>query len=266
MSANSTVPSPEGAAAAVDGSPLVIVADSAAEAGRAVADRIAGVIAERPDAVVGVATGSSPGPVYRALVEHRAAGLDVSRVTWVALDEYIGLPAGHPESYREVLRRDLVEPLGLDPDRVMVPSADGMRPEDAAARYERRIADLGGVDIQLLGIGSNGHIGFNEPGTPFDSRTRVAHLAERTREDNARFFPSADDVPLECITQGLATIMSARRLVLIASGSYKAAAVAAALGGPVTPECPASIVQRHPDVVVALDPAAAERLPERLAR
>lgn len=227
--------------------------------GQIAAERIAAVIRSHPEAVVGVATGSSPQPVYRALVVLVADGLDVSRVTWFALDEYVGLPAGHPESYREVLRRELA-PLGIDDERLRTPDASHGDPHEAAAAYEREIIAAGGIDVQLVGIGANGHIGFNEPGTPLDAPTHVGTLAERTRLDNARFFGGRDEVPTHCITQGVGTIYRARRIVLVASGSSKALAVREALCGPVSEECPASILQWHPDVTAVLDPAAAALL------
>ena len=221
-------------------------------AGQRVAARIAALIRDKPDAVIGVATGSSPEPVYRALARFVDDGLDASGVRWFALDEYIGLPPGHPQSYRAVLERVLIGPLGLHPTSLHVPDGTAADPEVAAEAYEAAIAGAG-VDLQILGIGGNGHIGFNEPGTPFSATTHRATLTESTRRANARFFPSADAVPVECLTQGLATIMRAGRIELVASGSHKADAVAAAVRGPVTEQCPASILQRHPDVCVNLD-------------
>lgn len=176
---------------------------------------------------------------------------------WFALDEYIGLPPGHPQSYRAVLERVLIRPLGLHPTSLHVPDGGAADPDEAAEAYEAAIAVAGGVDLQILGIGENGHIGFNEPGTPFSATTHRATLTESTRRANARFFPSTNAVPVECLTQGLATIMRAGRIELVASGSHKADAVAAAVRGPVTEQCPASILQRHPDVRVNLDTDAA---------
>lgn len=239
---------------------LEVVADRT-EAGRAVARRITELVAARPHAVVGVATGSSAEPVYAALAEAvRARRLDLGGVRWFALDEYLGLPLGHPQSYREVLRRQLVEPLGLDPRAVHVPDPTG-DPATAGEAYERAIAEVGGVDLQLLGIGANGHLGFNEPGTPFGSRTHLVELTERTRADNARFFTGPGEVtPRYALTQGLATIAGARALELVAFGAAKARALAAAVDGPVHPDCPASLIQRHPCVRVTADDAAAALL------
>ena len=238
----------------------VVIVGAPEEAGRIGADAIERLVRARPDAVLGLATGSSPLPIWQAL---RDRGLDLRRVHGFALDEYVGLPAGHPESYRAVLMREVVEPLGLDPARVEVPGdgADGAGLAGAGEAYEARIEAAGGIDLQVLGIGSNGHIAFNEPGSAFDSRTRVAELAEATRRDNARFFGGdIDRVPTQCITQGIGTILRARRLVLIAQGESKAEALAAALEGPMTVAMPASAIRRHPDVTVIADEAAASRL------
>jgi len=237
---------------------IVIVADAAA-AGAIVADEIARLVRANPEAVLGLATGSTPVPVYAALPS-RLAGVDVSRVRGFALDEYVGLDPAHPESYRSVLTREVVEPLGLDPARVFVPngSLDGI--EHAGDDYERALAEAGGVDLQILGIGTDGHIGFNEPGSSFASATRVKTLTRQTRQDNARFFDSIDDVPRHCITQGLGTILRARHLVLLAFGKGKAEAVAGAVEGPVTASLPASAIQLHPHATVVIDDAAASDL------
>lgn len=235
----------------------VVIVPSARAAGALVAEAIVALVRRRADAVLGLATGSSPEPVYEALVPH--AGL-LRDVRGFALDEYVGLPAGHPQSYRAVIDRAVVEPLGLDPARVRVPGDDGGPLETAGDSYEDDIDDAGGIDLQLLGIGATGHIGFNEPGSSFASRTRVKTLAERTRQDNARFFASSDDVPLHCITQGLGTIRRARHLVLLAFGESKADAVAAAVEGPVTSALPGSAIQLHPHVTVVVDEGAAASL------
>jgi glucosamine-6-phosphate deaminase len=237
---------------------VVIVADAAA-AGAIVADEIARLVRANPGAVLGLATGSTPVPVYAALPS-RLAGVDLSRVRGFALDEYVGLDPSHPESYRSVITREVVEPLGLDPARVHVPDGSLEGIEHAGEFYERALAEAGGVDLQLLGIGTDGHIGFNEPGSSFASLTRVKTLTQQTREDNARFFDRVDDVPRHCITQGLGTILRARHLVLLAFGEGKAAAVAGALEGPVTASLPGSAVQLHPHATVVVDEAAASAL------
>jgi glucosamine-6-phosphate deaminase len=235
----------------------IVIVDTPEVAGRIAADRIAALVARRPDAVLGLATGSTPLPVWAAL---RERGTDLSRVRGFALDEYLGLPPDHPESYRSVLQREVVEPLGLDPALVRVPGDDAGPLEGAGARYEEAIRRAGGVDLQILGIGRTGHIGFNEPGSSLASRTRVKTLTDATRRDNARFFASIDEVPRHCLTQGLGTILDARELVLLAFGAAKADAIAGAVEGPVSASLPASVIQLHPDVTVVLDEAAASRL------
>jgi glucosamine-6-phosphate deaminase len=239
---------------------IVVVSDQQA-AGELAARNMVDLIQRRPDAVLGLATGSTPLALYRALAAQVAAeDVDVSRVRGFALDEYVGLPQGHPESYRAVITREVVEPLGLTPSLIHVPngSLDGI--EHAGADYEAAILAAGGVDVQVLGIGTDGHIGFNEPGSSFASVTRVKTLTEQTRRDNARFFPSEADVPMHCITQGLGTILRARHLLLLAFGEGKAAAVAGAVEGPVTASNPGSAIQLHPHATVIVDEAAASRL------
>lgn len=235
----------------------IFVVPDASAAGAVAAGILAAVVRSKPDAVLGVATGSSPLPVYAALAEHR---LDMSRVRAFALDEYVGLAPGHPQSYAEVVRREVTERLALKPAQVAVPDGAAADPHAAAARYDAAIRESGGVDVQLLGIGHNGHIAFNEPGSELDSRTRVEVLAERTRQANARYFRSLGDVPARCITQGLGTILEARQLLLVVHGADKADVLAAALSGPVSSECPGSVLQLHPHVTVVVDQAAASRL------
>jgi glucosamine-6-phosphate deaminase len=234
----------------------IVIVDSDVAAGALAASFIESLVAEKPDPVLGLATGSTPLTTWTAL---RERALDLSRVRGFALDEYIGLPAGHRESYRSVITREVVEPLGLDPALVRVPGDDG--PVDGAGdRYEAAITAAGGVDLQVLGIGRTGHIGFNEPGSSLASLTRVKTLTEKTRADNARFFPTPDDVPRHCLTQGLGTILRARHLVLLAFGESKAAAIAAAVEGPVTSSLPGSAIQLHPTVTVIVDEAAGSLL------
>jgi glucosamine-6-phosphate deaminase len=235
---------------------VVIVASQDA-AGEITADAVAALVARKPDAVLGLATGSTPLSSYAAIGRR---GLDLSGVRGFALDEYVGLPAGHPESYRAVITREVVEPLGMTPALVRVPGDDGGSLEGAGERYEADLVAAGGIDIQLLGIGSTGHIGFNEPGSSFGSLTRIKTLTERTRADNARFFASPADVPLHCLTQGLGTILRARHLILLAFGESKAPAIAAAIEGPLTASAPGSAVQLHPRVTVIVDEEAASQL------
>lgn len=239
----------------------IVIVGSSTEVGRIAAAKIGQVIRGRADAVLGVATGSSPLAIYAELSRQvREEGFDCSAVRAFALDEYVGLPAGHPESYRSVIRRDVVEPLGLTPSRVHVPDGTAADVVGACAAYEHQIRELGPVDIQILGIGSNGHIGFNEPTSSFASRTRIKTLAPKTRADNARFFNSYEEVPTHCLTQGLATILDAKRLVLVAQGEKKADAVAKMVEGPVSSMCPGSALQLHADATVVVDQAAASRL------
>jgi glucosamine-6-phosphate deaminase len=239
----------------------VVIMPSAAEVGLLAARKIARLVNGKPDTVLGLATGSSPLAIYAALADHvRDGTLDTSRVSGFALDEYVGIPAGHPESYASVIDREVTVPLRLDPERVHVPDGRADDLELACERYEDAIRAAGGVDLQILGIGANGHVGFNEPTSSFASRTRIKTLTERTRGDNARFFASADEVPTHCLTQGLGTISDARELLLVAQGPQKAAAVAAAVEGPLTSVCPASVLQLHRRATVMVDEAAAADL------
>ena len=239
----------------------IVIAGSPAEVGRLAASKISQLVRRQPDAVLGLATGSSPLAIYAELARQvREEGLECSAVRAFALDEYVGLPAEHPESYHSVIRRDVVEPLRLDPAAVHVPDGTAADADAACAEYERLITEAGGIEIQILGIGANGHIGFNEPTSSFASRTRIKTLAPQTRADNARFFDSPEEVPTHCLTQGLGTILDARRLVLVAQGEPKAQAVAAMVEGPVTSMCPGSALQLHADATVIVDEPAASRL------
>ena len=244
----------------------VVVLPDTARIAALVADAVEDLVRRRPDAVLGVATGSTPLPVYRELVRRRDAGVapDYDAVRFFTLDEYVGLPAGSEASYRCTIARELTDPLGIDASHVHGPdpSPDGLA--DAGERYEAAIRDAGGIDLQLLGIGSDGHLAFNEPGSSLASRTRIKTLTEQTRRDNARFFGSAQEVPRHVLTQGLGTILEALHLVLVATGGAKAAALAAAVEGPVGASCPASALQLHPHATVLLDDAAAAGL-ERAA-
>ena len=237
----------------------VVIVPDAEVAGRLVAGAILDLIAKKPDTVLGLATGSTPLPVYRALADG-ALGIDVSRVRAFGLDEYVGLPQDHPESYRAVIRRDVVGPVGFDPRLVEMPNGAPATIQTAGDEYEAAIRASGGVDLQILGIGTDGHLGFNEPGSSLASLTRVKTLTEQTRRDNSRFFDSIDEVPLHCITQGVGTILRARHLVLLAFGEGKAHALRAAVEGPLTASVPASAVQLHAHATVVVDEAAASEL------
>lgn len=239
----------------------VVIADGAQIARRG-ADVFEQVLLERPDAVLGLATGGSPLPVYDELVRrHEASGLSLAAASAFLLDEYVGLPAEHPERYRNVIDRELVSRVDLDPERVHGPDGLAEDLEAACAAYEEMIAAAGGVDLQILGIGTDGHIAFNEPGSSFGSRSHVASLTRQTREDNSRYFGGdVDAVPRKALTQGLATIMAARRIVLVARGGRKAEAVHQMVEGPVSASWPATILQHHPSVTVLVDEAAASKL------
>lgn len=235
----------------------IIKTGTGAEAGIRAAQLIAGLVRSNPTAVLGLATGSSPLPLYEALAQEN---VELARVRGFSLDEYLGLGCDDELSYARVIRHEVVERLGLDPALVRTPDGLAEDPAQEAADFERSIRDAGGIDLQILGIGSNGHLAFNEPPSAFGSRTRVVELAERTRKDNARFFKTAADVPTHAITQGLGTILQARQLLLLAHGEGKAQAVARAVEGPVTENFPASLIQRHPRATLILDEAAASRL------
>jgi len=238
----------------------VVPLDSVAEVAALAADTIEALVRAHPGCVLGLATGSSPVPAYAELVaRHRAGtGPAYDEVRAFLLDEYVGLPPGHPQSYRATIARELTDDLGLPADRVQGP--DPADVPTAGAAYEAALVAAGGVDLQVLGIGSDGHLAFNEPGSSLASTTRIKTLTEQTRRDNARFFGSVDEVPRHVLTQGLGTILRARHLLLVATGEGKAAAVAAAVEGPLTASCPASVLQLHPHATVLLDPGAASRL------
>ncbi len=239
---------------------IVIVRD-ADEVGRVAALKIASVVQRDPEAVLGLATGSSPTGIYASLAARVAAGeLDCGRASGFALDEYVGIPLEHPESYASVIERDVVVPLGMDASKVHVPDGRASDVEAAVVEYERAIADAGGIDIQILGIGANGHIGFNEPTSSFASRTRIKTLAPQTRADNARFFDDPSQVPTHCLTQGLGTILDAHEVVLVAQGSSKASAVAGMVEGPLGAMCPGSALQLHRHATIVVDEAAASLL------
>ena len=250
--------------------PEIIIVGSKAEAGEIYARSVADLIKRKPNAVLGLATGSSPLAAYQALAKVvKDESIDVSRVQGFALDEYLGLPLSHPQSYHSTIHRTVVEPLGLDPAKVHVPGdvlngvsiEDGEKVAGAGAAYDAAIEAAGGIDVQILGIGTDGHIGFNEPGSSLVSGTRVKTLAEQTRIDNARFFDDdISQVPMHCITQGIGTILKARHLVLLAFGAGKAEAIEETCEGGISAFCPASALQMHPHATIIVDEAAASRL------
>ncbi len=239
----------------------VVILSGSKQVGKLAADAIEVLLRRKPDAVLGLATGSSPLPVYDELAaRHERDGLDFSGASGFALDEYVGLPPGHPESCREVIRREFTERVNMAPEKVHGPDGTAADIPAACRAYEEAIATAGGIDLQLLGVGTDGHIGFNEPGSSFASRTRIKSLIEQTRRDNARFFGSLAEVPHHVLTQGLGTIMDARHVILLATGAQKAQAVRDFVEGPVSAICPASVLQFHPHATVLLDEAAASAL------
>lgn len=210
---------------------------------------------------IGVATGSTPLATYRELIHRYEAGeVTFKDCQFFALDEYVGLPIEHEQSYYHVIHSELSDHVDIDPKNVHLPNGLAEDMAAACADYERKIIDAGGIDIQLLGIGSNGHIGFNEPSSSLSSVTRVKTLHPQTVKDNSRFFDSPEQVPYHVLTQGLGTISRAGHLLLLATGAGKAAAVAAAAEGPVSASVPASILQMHPQATVVVDCAAAANL------
>lgn len=239
---------------------ILILPDRSAAAERA-ADMIAAEVRRHPRAVLGLATGGTMEPVYAALVSRARAGLfDPGEVRTFNLDEYVGLAPSHPQSYRSYMTERLFAPLGLPEARTCLPRGDAADPDAEAAAYDAAIAAAGGIDLQLLGIGANGHIGFNEPTSSLRSRTRVKTLTLTTLEANARFFGPAEIVPRFAITMGIGTILEARSVVLLATGGGKADAVAAMVEGPVSARWPASALQFHPRCTVICDEEAAAKL------
>ena len=237
----------------------LIVTDALSAAAQA-AELYEELLSRKPNAVLGLATGSTPLGLYarlRALYE--AGRISFKDATSFNLDEYVGLPPTHDQSYRYFMEHNLFSHIDLPHERISVPSGLDTS-ADALAGYDAAIEAAGGIDLQLLGLGGNGHIGFNEPGTPFELGTHVVELTERTRRDNARFFASIDEVPTHAATMGVKTVMHARAILLLAFGQAKAEAVRASFAGPVTPEVPASVLQLHPNVTVFCDEEAAKLL------
>src|ERR1700709_2120278 len=241
---------------------VVILADTT-EIGSVAADAITGLLHRKPDAVLGLATGSSPLAIYDELAARFDAGLiSFAKARGFTLDEYVGLPADHPERYRTVIDSVFASPADFPPGAVQGPDGSASDVPAACAAYENAIRAAGGIDLQILGIGTDGHIGFNEPGSSLASRTRIKTLTRQTRVDNARFFGGdVESVPTHCLTQGLASIMEARHLIPVATGRSKAEAVHHLVEGPVSAMWPASIPQPPPPVNVLLDDGAAPPLP-----
>lgn len=240
----------------------IVIHRTARGAAEAVASFLAECLAVDPHLVMGLPTGRTPVPMYRALVaRHRRGRVDFSRATTFNLDEFVGLPLNARGSYRQFMARHLFGEVNLDPTRTHVPLSDAPNPQREAARYEAEIAASGGLDIAVLGIGANGHIGFNEPAASLAARTSVMRLKDSSRRSNAgQFGGRTAHVPTRAISMGMGTILSARHIILMATGAAKAEIVAKALNGPITTRVPASLLQGHPRVVFVLDRAAARRL------
>ena len=228
---------------------------------RRAANLISAEVIRRPDCVLGLATGSTPIGTYKQLTAWNQKGdLSFREVRTVNLDEYKGLAGTHDQSYRYFMQTNLFDHIDIIQENTNVPDGLAAEPEAECARYDKLVESLGYADLQLLGLGRNGHIGFNEPCDRFVKETHVVDLTESTIEANARFFASADDVPKQALTMGIGCIMAARRVLLIASGADKADALYNAVCGPITPQCPASILQLHSDVVIVGDEAALSKL------
>ena len=242
----------------------VLIHSSYEDLSKAAAQVVADVINNKPDAVLGLATGSSPLGLYKELIRmHKEEGLDFSQVTTFNLDEYVGLAPDHDQSYHYFMHENLFKHVNVDPQNIHIPSGTTSNYYAFCEWYEQRIEDCGGIDVQVLGIGSDGHIAFNEPGSSLGSRTRIKTLAEQTIEDNARFFDKIEDVPIYAITMGVGTILEAETLILLGNGAGKAGAIAAAIEGPVSSMCTASALQLHPDSLIFIDGEAAGKLKMR---
>jgi glucosamine-6-phosphate deaminase len=242
----------------------VIITKTYEEMSRAAAEAVAAVMNAKPNAVLGMATGSTPLGLYQELVKmHKKGGLDFSQVTTFNLDEYVGLPVTHPQSYHYFMHENFFKHVNMPIQNIHIPSGTTSNYRAFCEWYEKRITECGGIDVQILGIGSDGHIAFNEPTSSLSSRTRLKTLAKSTIDDNARFFKSRDEVPVYAITMGVGTILEARKILLLANGKKKADAVAAAVEGPITSMITASALQLHPDSTVYSDDDAASKLKMR---
>ena len=239
----------------------VIVESDSETVARSAAVFVAALVRKKPTCVLGLATGGTPLGLYRELIRlHREEGLDFSRVTSFNLDEYVGLPPTHPQSYRYFMKSNFFDHINIDQRNTHVPDGRAEDFEEHAEEYERRIKEEGGIDLQVLGIGSDGHIAFNEPGSSLGSRTRLKTLTSETVRDNARFFDKPEEVPRLALTMGVGTILESRRCLLLACGKHKAEAIRATIEGPVTAQTTASALQLHRDVVAVVDEEAATNL------
>jgi glucosamine-6-phosphate deaminase len=245
----------------------VIVVKTKEEMGKVSGAIVAEQMGAKPHFVLGLATGSTPLPLYQELVRlHKEEGLDFSTTISFNLDEYIGLEPTHDQSYRYFMNQHLFDHVNIQKAGTHVPDGQAADIEAHCLMYEAMIEDVGGMDCQVLGIGGNGHIGFNEPGSSLGSRTRAVDLTPETIRDNARFFASVDDVPTRAISMGVGTVLESENILMVANGANKAAAVAAALEGPVCIKCPASALQLHPNVTYVITEDAAAGLKLRYRR
>lgn len=239
----------------------VIIVDTAADVAQTGGDFFLQQLEKKPDSVFGLATGSTPVALYQHLISaHIDRGVSFSKVTTFNLDEYLGLAGDHSQSYRFFMQRNLFDYIDIPLSSTHVPDGASRDPVEACLAYENSIERSGGVDIQLLGIGRNGHIGFNEPSSSLTSRTRVKTLTQATVGDNARFFDDDEIQPTLSLTMGIGTIMDSAKIVLIATGESKADAVQATVEGPIRASCPASMLQMHRDAIILVDRAAASKL------
>ncbi|MBN1511025.1 MAG: glucosamine-6-phosphate deaminase [Phycisphaerae bacterium] len=239
----------------------IIIRETYEQMSRLAADVIRHQLLKKPSSVLGLATGSTPIGTYKELVRmHQEEGLDFSKVITFNLDEYLGLPPSHDQSYRYFMDQHLFNHINVDPKNIHVPYGHAEDIEEFCEWYEAEIKRTGGIDIQVLGIGGDGHIAFNEPGSSLGSRTRLKTLTKQTIDDNARFFAKEEEVPRFAITMGVGTILEAKKIIMLANGPKKAEIVAEAIEGPVTAQVSASVLQMHRDVVVILDAEAGSRL------
>jgi glucosamine-6-phosphate deaminase len=242
----------------------VVIRQDYEQMSKAAAQVVAEVLNTKPNAVLGMATGSTPLGLYQELVRlHKEEELDLSRVTTFNLDEYVGLPVNHPQSYHYFMHEHFFKHVNIPLHNINIPSGTTSNYPAFCQWYEERIAECGGIDLQILGIGSDGHIAFNEPTSSLSSRTRLKTLSKQTINDNARFFERPEDVPVYAITMGVGTILDAGKLLLVASGKAKAPAIAQAVEGPVTSMITASAIQLHQDATVFVDEEAAADLTMR---
>ncbi|MFY0664782.1 MAG: glucosamine-6-phosphate deaminase [Natronospirillum sp.] len=242
----------------------VVILPQPSDVAHYAADLISRQIRQKPDAVLGLATGSTPIATYKVLINLvRQGALSFQKVRTFNLDEYLGIPATHPQSYRHFMNEELFDHIDIDLFHTQVPDGMSKDPSQACAQYEAAIQQAGGIDLQLLGLGRNGHIGFNEPSSSLASRTRIKTLTPATVADNARFFGPDEFQPHLSITMGIGTIMEARKILLLATGDSKASAVKTMVEGALSAACPATILQMHPHATVVLDSAAAAQLEMR---